>query len=193
MILGINGIRLVVKRSGVARCIEALLRCLDELEHPFTDIRVYTPVALDEHTYLPAGAKNVVLRSSLPFALWEQVTLARAHGDCVLLLCPSYVIPLFARSPTFLIHHGSYEGYPQAFDWWTLNKARAIYTLSAWRASGVSTVSEYSRRDMVRFYHMRAGRIHVVPEGVDTRLFRPLQDPEEIGRASCRERVCVPV
>ena len=45
MILGINGIRLVVDRSGVARCIEALLNQLDELEHPFTDIRVYTPAA----------------------------------------------------------------------------------------------------------------------------------------------------
>jgi glycosyltransferase involved in cell wall biosynthesis len=182
MILGVNGIRLVVKRSGVARCIEALLRCLDELEHPFTDIRVYTPTPLDKGTYLPAGAANVVLPTRLPFALWEQVTLPRAHGRRGLLLCPSYVIPLFARCPTFLIHHGSYEGYPQAFDWWSLNKARAIYALSAWRASGVSTVSEYSRRDMVRYYRMSADRIHVVPDGVDTRLFRPLHDRDALAR-----------
>ena len=182
MILGINGIRLVVKRSGVARCIEALLRNLDNLDHPFTEIRVYTPTPLDDRTYLPAGATNVVLPTRLPYSLWEQVTLPLAHGRRGLLLCPSYVIPLFARCPTFLIHHGSYEGYPQAFDWWTLNKARAIYTLSAWRASGVSTVSEYSRRDMVHYYCMPAERIHVVPEGVDTQLFRPLQDREALAR-----------
>ncbi len=182
MILGVNGIRLIVKRSGVARCIEALLRNLDELEHPFSDIRVYTPAPLDDRTYLPVGAKNIVLPSRLPFALWEQVTLPRAHGRHGLLLCPSYVIPLFARCPTFLIHHGSYEGYPQAFGWWTLNKARAIYTLSAWLATGTSTVSEYSRRDMMHFYRMSPERIHVVPEGVDTRLFRPTQDQESLAR-----------
>jgi len=39
MILGVNGIRLVVKRSGVARCIEALLRDFG-IAHPFDEIRV---------------------------------------------------------------------------------------------------------------------------------------------------------
>lgn len=184
MVLGVNGIRLVVRRSGVARCIEALLRNLDELEHPFAEIRIYTPVPLDSGTYLPRGARNVVLPSRLPYALWEQIVLPLAHGRSGMLLCPSYVSPLLAASPTFLVHHGSYEGYPQAFDWLTLNKARLIYALSAWRASGVSTVSEFSRRDMVRFYRLRAERIHVVPEGVDTALFRPTGD--EAGHAQWR-------
>lgn len=182
MILGINGVRLVAQRSGVARCIEALLRNLDEVDHPFTEIRVYTPSALDDGIYLPAGATNVVIPTRLPLAFWEQVTLPRAHGRRELLLCPSYVIPVLARCPTFLIHHGSYEGYPQAFGWWTLNKARAIYALSAWRATAVSTVSAYSRRDMAHYYGISADRIHVVPNGVDTRLFRPTTDIEALAR-----------
>lgn len=176
MILGVNGIRLSVKRSGVARCIEALLRCFGELDHPFTEIRVYTPEPLGDDTYLPPIVENVVLPSRLPFAAWEQVSLLKAHGSKNLLLCPSYVSPLAARCPTFLIHHGSYEGYPQAFDWWTLNKARAIYSLSAKRATGLSTVSEFSKRDMVKFYGVAADKINVVPEGVDTTVFRPLMD-----------------
>jgi glycosyltransferase involved in cell wall biosynthesis len=125
---------------------------------------------------LPRGARNVVLPSRLPYALWEQIVLPLAHGRSGMLLCPSYVSPLLAASPTFLVHHGSYEGYPQAFSRLALNKARLIYALSAWRASGVSTVSEFSRRDMVRYYRLRAERIHVVPEGVDTTLFRPTGD-----------------
>lgn len=149
---------------------------MGELEHPFTDIRVYTPEPIPEDVCLPALATNVVLDSPLPAAAWEQYTLPRAHGSRHLLFCPSYVIPLMARCPTFLIHHGSYEGYPQAFDWWTLNKARAIYTLSAKRATCVTTVSEYSKKDMIHFYWMRPEQIHVVPEGVDTRKFRPLTD-----------------
>jgi glycosyltransferase involved in cell wall biosynthesis len=180
MILGVNGIRLIGNRSGVARCIEAVLNCLAELDHPFDDIRVYTPKPIEADVRLPAGARNVVLPSALPFGLWEQFVLPRAHGPKDLLFCPSYVIPLLARCPTFLIHHGSYEGYPQAFSWWTLNKARAIYSLSAKRATAVSTVSEYSKRDMVRFYGMKPERIQVVPEGVDTRLFRPMADQEQL-------------
>src|SRR5439155_20555573 len=125
------GIRLVAQRSGVARCIEALLRSLGEVEHPFEEIRLYTPAPVDRDIYLPPRATNVVLPSRLPLPLWEQLVLPRAHGRRGVLLCPSYVVPLLARCPTFLIHHGSYEGYPQAFDWWTLNKARALYTLSA--------------------------------------------------------------
>ncbi len=176
MILGINGIRLVVKRSGVARCIEALLRSFGELDHPFSRIKVYTPTPLGNDIYLPPQAVNVVLPSSLPFAGWEQITMLKAHGRKNLLLCPSYISPLAARCPTFLIHHGSYEGYPQAFDWLTLNKARLIYSLSAKRATGLSTVSEYSKRDMVKFYGLDPDKINVVPEGVDTSVFRPLDD-----------------
>ncbi len=187
MILGVNGIRLVKNRSGVARCIEAVLEWMGNLEHPFNEIRVYTPEPIPGDVHLPNNAANVVLPSSLPPALWEQFTLLKAHGSRHLLFCPSYVVPLLARCPTFLIHHGSYEGYPQAFDWWTLNKARAIYTLSAKRATCVSTVAEYSKKDMVRFYGMRPEAIHVVPEGVDTRRFRPLQDPGAL--ADWRRRV----
>ena len=176
MILGVNGIRLVRNRSGVARCIESILGSLDAVEHPFSEIRVYTPDPLPPDIHLPARAISVVLPSVLPPGLWEQYTLPKAHGDKHLLLCPSYVVPLFARCPTFLIHHGSYEGYPQAFSWWALNKARVIYACSARRATRVSTVSEYSKKDIMRFYHLPAERISVVPDGVDTRQFRPLRD-----------------
>ncbi len=182
MILGVNGIRLVGKRSGVGRCIEALLRGMGELDHPFSEVRVYTPKPLGSDVHLPPCARNVVLPSSLPLSMWEQFVLLKAHGSKDLLLCPSYVIPLLARCPTFLIHHGSYEGYPEAFSWWKLNKARAIYTLSAKRATAVSTVSEYSKNDMVRFYGIKPERIQVVPDGVDTRRFRPIADREQLVR-----------
>lgn len=180
MILGVNGIRLIKQKSGVARCIEALLRCFGELAHPFDEIRVYTPEPLKADVYLPPRATNVVLRSTLPLALWEQHTLLKGHGAKDLLFCPSYVIPLMAQCPTFLIHHGSYEGYPQAFNWWKLNKARAIYSLSAKRATGLSTVSEYSKRDMVKFYNLDPNKINVVPEGVDTTVFRPIDDSAQL-------------
>jgi glycosyltransferase involved in cell wall biosynthesis len=182
VILGINGIRLIGDRSGVARCIEALLRQFETLDHPFTEIRVYSPAALPDDVQLPSMARSIVLHSRLPYSLWEQTILPKAHGRAGLLLCPSYVAPMFARSPTFLIHHGSYEGYPKAFSWWVLNKARFIYALSAWRATCLSTVSAYSREDIVRYYRLPKSRINVIPEGVDTSIFRPCSDEELLTR-----------
>jgi glycosyltransferase involved in cell wall biosynthesis len=149
---------------------------MSEMDQPFREFRVYSPKPIASEVKLPASARNIVLPSPLPPGLWEQVTLPKAHGKRDLLLCPSYVIPLRAACPTFLIHHGSYEGYPEAFSWWTLNKARLAYSLSARSASVVTTVSEYSKRDMVHYYRMPTERIHVVPEGVDTKVFRPIED-----------------
>jgi glycosyltransferase involved in cell wall biosynthesis len=179
VILGVNGIRLVGKRSGVARAIEAVLNCLAEMDQPFDDIRVYSPAPIDPAVRLPAIARNVVVPSPLPPGLWEQITLPAAHGKKNVLFCPSYVMPLLAQCPTLLAHHGSYEGYKGAsevFSRWTRLKARVMYDLSAHRASIVTTVSQYSKQDMVYYYRLHPQRIHVVPEGVDTRLFRPLHD-----------------
>ena len=179
-ILGVNGLRLIGQRSGVGRAIEAILANLATMDHPFSAIRVYTPAPLAGDVVLPEGIENVVAPAAGSLAAWEQLTLPKIHGDRDLLLCPSYVIPVLARCPTFLIHHGSYEGYPSAFSWWRRNRARIAYMLSARRASVVTTVSQHSKNDMVRFYGVRPEKIHVVPEGVDTRLFRPIRDPDRL-------------
>jgi glycosyltransferase involved in cell wall biosynthesis len=181
LILGVNGIRLIGQRSGVARAIEAVLNCLGEMEHPFHQIRVYSPRPIDPRVRLPQNAGNVVLPSRLPPGLWEQITLLRAHGSRDVLFCPSYTMPLLARCPTLLAHHGSYEGYKdaaQVFAAWTRLKARVMYDLSAHRATLISTVSRYSQQDMAHFYRMDPTRIHVIPEGVDTRHFKPMNDPK---------------
>ena len=183
MILGVNGIRLIRKRGGVARAIEAILNAFSEIDQPFDDIRVYTPEPIDPAVRLPSIARNIVVRTRLSGALWEQLVLPRAHGSRDVLLCPSYIVPILTGCPTLLIHHGSYEGYAGAadvFSWSARLKYRISYPLSAWRATTVCTVSEYSRRDMVRFYRLPANRIHVIPEGVDTRVFRPLDDPGQL-------------
>lgn len=181
MILGVNGLRLLGPLSGVGRVIAALLEGLGRVEHPFEEIRVYTPSPLSADIVLPPRARNVVLPSRLPPGLWEQVALPRANREH-LLLCPSYTAPIIAGRPMLLIHHGSYEGYPQAFPFWPRTRARVAYTLSAHAATRVATVSEHSKRDIMRFYKVPARKISVIPSGVDTRLFRPLDDPEQ-GRA----------
>lgn len=177
MKLGVNGIRLLGRRAGVGQAVSAILRSLDAVDHPFTEITVYSPTPLPGDLELPRGASNVVVPSGLPPGIWEQLRLPRVHGREGVLLCPSYLVPLWARSPTVVIHHGSYEGYPAAFPWLPRTKAQVAYALSAHRATMVSTVSEHSRLDMALHYRIDPARISVIPEGVDTTLFAPINDP----------------
>src|SRR5438128_1878292 len=81
MILGVNGIRLVARISGVARATEALLNAFAEIDHPFDDVRVYSPESIDPRLKLPASVRNVVVRSALSGALWEQLVLPHVHGS----------------------------------------------------------------------------------------------------------------
>ncbi|MEZ5499955.1 MAG: glycosyltransferase family 1 protein [Steroidobacteraceae bacterium] len=179
-VLGINGIRLLRNRGGVARAIEALITQFARMPHGFAAIRVYTPEPLPSDFDLPANIARVVLPSRLPAAGWEQWTLPRAHGSGGVLFCPSYISPWVKRAPTLLTHHGSYEGYREQHEVFPLMarlRSRLGYMLSARTADVVTTVSEYSRNDMARFYGLPADAIHVIPEGVDTKLFHPVDDP----------------
>ena len=184
MNLDINGIRLTGRRFGVGRYVEYLLRCWAEQEIPFEAVRLFTPREV-EGVPIPAYVDHRVVRTRLPNAWWEQVVLAREHDRSDLLFCPSYVVPLAARGKIVVTHLGSYEAMPEAFPRHERVKTRLLYSASARRADLVITVSESSKRDIVRFYGIDADKVRVIPLGVDA-SFRPLPD---LDRAAVRSRV----
>ena len=176
MILGVDAQRLLGQPTGVARVLEALLHHFDEVSHPFGEIRLYSPEPLSTDDRWPAASRTVTVRGRGGAGLWQQIHLPRAHGADGLLLCPSYTVPLLARKPIALIHHGSYEGYPSAFPLLRRLKARFLHTLSARSATHIFTVSEHSKRDLLRFYGVPESKVEVIHNGVDTTLFRPAED-----------------
>lgn len=179
MKLAVNGIRLMGQRCGVGRYVEYLLRHWQQGSHPFDRVVVYTPGPLDEPIDLPAGTEIRIVPTRGPYAYWEQVTLARLRREFDVLFCPSYVAPLLDRGKTVVTHLGSYEAVPWAFPRLQRWKMRAIYQLSAHRANRLITVSECSRRDILRFYRVRPEKVTVIPLGVDPR-FRPIRDPAHL-------------
>jgi len=52
MILGVNGIRLIGKQSGVGRVIQSILQYMGDVEHPFNEIR-YTKT-FEQINYTPS-------------------------------------------------------------------------------------------------------------------------------------------
>jgi glycosyltransferase involved in cell wall biosynthesis len=57
-------------------------------------------------------------------------------------------------------------------------RARVSHTLSARSATHIFTVSEHSKRDILRFYGVPESKVEVIHNGVDTELFRPPEDPK---------------
>jgi glycosyltransferase involved in cell wall biosynthesis len=175
MQLAVNGIRLVGKRFGVGRYVEYLLRHWKGVEHPFDKITVYVPAPLNDEIDLPIRTELQVIPTSAPYGYWEQVLLTRHSSNHDLLFCPSYVCPVLRRGKTVLTHLGSYEALPSAFPLLERWKSRGLYQLSARRADRVITVSESSKRDIVRFYGIAPDKISVISLGVDP-MFRPIRD-----------------
>ena len=64
----VNGIRLVGKRSGVGRCIEALINCFADMDHPFQELRVYSPAPIANDIVLPCCRETSYYLHSFPLA-----------------------------------------------------------------------------------------------------------------------------
>ena len=176
MRLGVDGLRLMGNRLGVGRYIEYLLRCWSDGNHPFREIVAYTPGPVT----LPSVDDRVVrvepIGPGVSRAVWEHVVLPVRKPRDDVFFCPSYVVPALSREhPVVVTHHGSYEIIPSAFPWWRRTRAKLVYQQSCRRADAIITVSESSRRNIVRFYGVDERKIRIVPPGVDD-VFRPIDD-----------------
>ncbi len=93
---------------------------------------------------------------------WTHLWLLwRAHQERIdLLHVPSSVMPVHAPCPTVIsILDTTVLQMPQNFNFWQRTYSRVFIPLSARRASRIVTISEQSKRDIVRC-------LHVVPEKV---------------------------
>ncbi len=109
---------------------------------------------------------------------WEQtglaVAVARAGID--VLLNPGFTAPALCPCPSVAVFHDlQHWRHPEYFRWFDLPFWRLCLFQAAVTSSRVIAVSEATRRDFLRCYPVAAGKVAVVPHGVDERLF-------EIGR-----------
>lgn len=102
---------------------------------------------------------------------WEQWTLPRAlaRDRPDVLFAPGYTAPLTARCAVALtIHDVSFAAHPE---WFSRREGFRRRTLTAWsarRAKVVLTDSRFSRDEIASRLGIAAGRIRIVPLGVDT-------------------------
>ena len=162
--LGINGWRLRGKRTGVARYLYNVIKhwTPELVAGRFDEITLYTPEPIDRRELpLPPNIQERVLRPNWPMLIWENLRLAPAATDDIL-FCPSYSIPLMARSRTVVATHEATAAlHPDMYPRSARYLYVPLYRWSARHATRVVTHTEAGRRDIARCYKVDAAKIRV--------------------------------
>jgi glycosyltransferase involved in cell wall biosynthesis len=99
--------------------------------------------------------------------LWEQFSLPLLASDANVLFAPAYSGPLAIGVPMVLtIHDVSFAAHPEWFAWREGLRRRLITRASAKRAARILTVSDFSKREIVRRLGVYPDKVEVVYSGV---------------------------
>lgn len=173
---------------GIGTYVQNLLRQLARLdgEHDY----VVFCVEADESSLADLGPRfRIVVDNSLPYSVLEQLSIpARLAQERVdLFHSPHYVLPplvpcksvvtihdcIHLMFPQYLPSRLAY-GYAKTFMWW-----------AAHRSARVLTVSDASKRDILRYFDIPADKVTVIHNGLDGRMGIP---PPEADVHRVRER-----
>jgi glycosyltransferase involved in cell wall biosynthesis len=173
---------------GIGTYLQNLLRHLARLDREWEYVLFCRPADRAWIDELGPNFRAVPTRAQ-PYSILEQVTLPlRLLSERLdLYHSPHYVLPLLVPCPSVVtIHDCIHLIYPQYLP----NRlapyyARLFMWWAAHRSSRVMTVSEASKRDILRFFRIRPDKVSVIPNAIDER-FRVAPPDEEARRI--RER-----
>jgi glycosyltransferase involved in cell wall biosynthesis len=81
---------------------------------------------------------------------------------------PAYTAPLWLATPIVVaIHDLSFVAHPEWFRLREGARRRWLTGQSASRAEAVVTISEFSKRELIERLNVPAGKIHVIPPGIE--------------------------
>lgn len=165
----INGRFLSQRVTGVQRYARELVNGLDQLliegdlNPDQTQIEVLVPpgIEAEQPDYQQIGLRTVGTKQG---HVWEQWDLPRATGKQMLLNLGN-TAPLFKKNQLVTIHDVSVYTVPEAYSpafraWYKLQFKQLSRSLPR-----IITVSEFSKREMVRFLNTPAAKIQVTYEG----------------------------
>lgn len=173
--IGIDGREVLGQPTGVGRYLASL--CAEwtaSAAHAGHELLVYTPRPAPAGAFTaaaaPAGARlhAVTVPGSGGFR-WEQTALARqADADGLdVFFGPGYSLPLALRVPSVVtMHDVSFFAHPEWFGWREGPRRRWLARRAAAAARAVIAVSEFSRRETIRYLDTDPDRVRVVHNGV---------------------------
>jgi len=173
---------------GIGTYVRNLLRNLARIDRATEYVLFTQPADVELGTELGDNFRTVVERAGA-YSVREQINIPldlRREG-IDLFHAPHYVLPpLTPCKSVVTIHDCIHLRFPQYLpNRLAYAYARSSLWVATHRASRVLTVSEASKRDILRYFRVPESKIDVIYNAIDERLGEPLSN-EEIGRV--RER-----
>ncbi len=181
MRIGIEGRTLQGRRYGVARYTKNLLSWFVRLE-PENHYILYLSEPIDLRGFDQANLSFQVIGSDrIPLA-WRHLYLPlRMKRDKVdIHFSPSYFVPLFKVCPyVVVVHDISFKAHPEWFARDLRMKFDDLFWPRVRAAERIITVSEYSKKEIVRLLGADPEKITVIYEAAEE-FFKPIEDKERL-------------
>jgi len=187
MRVGIDGRTLTGRFTGDRTYWLNVLRSLTSLTESSESYCVYSRLPITPGTTPAHPQWSVESLSAVNDRLWTIFAFPSAlRRDRIDVAHTQYTIPLQAPCPTVtVVHDISFRLYPN----WFPKKHRLLLNLTVpgamRRAARIITVSESSRRDIIRIYGIPPEKIHAIHLAAGPE-YHPI--PQEIARSAVKER-----
>jgi glycosyltransferase involved in cell wall biosynthesis len=189
MKIGINALFLQKPATGMGQHLLHLLEGLDSLEEKDREYvllgprlrRAYTvraPQLSERFREVEVVSALARLGDNVEQVWWEQVgiVLAGTREKIDLLHCPYWSNPVWSPWPTVVTVHDVIQFVLPEYAWRKISRVYfGVVSAGARRADAVITVSECSKRDIVKLLGLAPERIHVIGNAVDETLY-PVRD-----------------
>lgn len=184
----INGRFLSQRLTGVQRYALETLLALDELVGDSPTAADFEICVLAPPGTRSPGLQHIELREVGPLHghAWEQLCLPWAARSG-LLLSFGPTGPILKRSQVVTMHDAAVIAFPEAYSWQFRTFYRLLLPLLARRCIAIMSVSEFSKREVVRSFGAPAERTFVSGEGWQ-HVSRFESDPSVLARHGLRPK-----
>lgn len=124
--------------------------------------------------------------------LWDQYGVPRAARkvNADIIFSTKFSVPLFSRAKSMLVLHGSeWYVHPEFYSRLDILYNRLLFPVYCNKASAISSVSQTSANDIMKFLDLPPGKVHVIHSAIAGH-FRRVTDSGELSR--CKERYTLP-
>ena len=181
--IGIDAHAIGLRQGGNETYVYGLLNGLSQIEHPDFKYIVFLSEGIPVPEFLLKNKCFSFATVSPSAALRFIVDIPRkTYTEGLNLLHTQYHLPIISRCPGIItLHDVSFLRYPEFFPkklYWQL-KLSLLYSIR--KSKKIITVSEFSKREIIKFYDVEQDKVDVIYNGVSEN-FRPVgqEDKEKI-------------